>query len=170
MSSAFEKGEYVVYGKVGVCRVEDRRTMRFGGDEGEYYFLSPQEDPRSVVYVPCDNESLMARMRPLMKKEEIDAVLCRVSDEQVDWIEDRNERSAAFRRIIAGGDRQEILRLIRCMNQRKQERVQVGKKLSGTDEGLLQECIRLVDEEFSLALDIPREQVASYIQERLCLK
>ena len=31
----------------------------------------------------------------------------------------------------------------------------------------VQECVRLVDEEFSLALGIPRAQVGSYIQERL---
>lgn len=168
MNSVFENGEYVVYGKVGVCRVVDRRTMRFGGAEsGEYYFLAPQDDPRSLVYVPCDNGELMARLRPLMKKEEIDAMLRSVSDEQVDWIEERNERSTAFRRILAQGDRRQIVRLIRCLNQKKQERIQAGKKLSNTDEVLLQACVRLVDEEFSLALGIPRAQVGSYIQERL---
>ena len=94
-------------------------------------------------------------------------MLCSVSDEQVDWIEERNERSTAFRRILAQGDRRQIVRLIRCLNQKKQERIQAGKKLSNTDEVLLQECVRLVDEEFSLALGIPRAQVGSYIQERL---
>ena len=32
---------------------------------------------------------------------------------------------------------------------------------------MLQECVRLVDEEFSLALDIPRTQVGDYIRQRL---
>ncbi len=168
MSRPYENGQYVVYGKVGVCRVVDCCPMHFGGaGGGEYYSLAPQSDPKSLVYVPCDNEALMARLRPLMAKTEIDALLQDVTEEPVDWIEDRNERSSAFRRIVAEGDRRQIVRLIRCLNQKKQERAQKGKKLSGTDETMLQECVRLVDEEFSLALDIPRTQVGDYIRQRL---
>lgn len=168
MRNSYENGQYVVYGKVGVCRVVDCCPMHFGSaGTGNYYALAPQSDPKSLVYVPCDNETLMARLRPLMDKGEIDRLLLDVTEEPVVWIEERNERSSAFRRIIAEGDRRQIVRLIRCLNQKKQERIEKGKKLSGTDETMLQECIRLVDEEFSLALGIPRTQVGDYIRQRL---
>lgn len=168
MSSTYEIGQYVVYGKIGVCRVVDCRPMNFGGaGGGSYFFLAPQSDPKSLVYVPCDNDLLLARMRPLLKKHEIDSLLEGVTDEPVVWIEERNERSSAYRRIMSGGDLRQIVRLIRCLNQKKQERMENGKKLSNSDELLLQECIRLVNEEFSLALDIPRARVGEYIRQRL---
>ena len=42
-----------------------------------------------------------------------------------------------------------------------------GKTLSSADESLMRECIRLVDEEFSLALRMPREQVGADIRAHL---
>ena len=168
MSSTYENGQYVVYGKIGVCRVVDCRLMNFGGaGGGEYFSLAPQSDPKSLVYVPCDNAALMARMRPLLQKQEIDTLLESVTDDPVTWIEERNERGSAYRRIMAEGDLRQIVRLIRCLNQKKQERIENGKKLANSDETLLQDCIRLVNEEFSLALDIPRAQVGEYIRQRL---
>lgn len=167
METTFAIGQYVVYGKVGVCQVADRREEAFGGSREEYLFLHPQSDPKSTLYVPCGNETLMARLRPLMTRSEIDALLGGVEEAPMEWIDDRNERNSQFRRVLAEGDRRQILRLIRCLGRKKQERVENGKKLSTSDEALLQECVRLVDEEFSLALGIPRTEVRRYIQERL---
>ncbi len=167
MSETFSKDQYVVYGKMGVCRVVDRQPLAFGGNKEEYYILAPAHDPRSSVYVPCANETLMARLRPLLTKEEIDELLSRVSQEDIPWTEDRGERATQFRGIIGGGDRRQIVQLVRCLYIKKQEKLAAGKKLSAADEMFLQECIRLVEEEFMLALDIPAEQVGDYIRERV---
>ena len=167
MSEVFEKEQYVVYGKMGVCRVVDRRLLSFGGDKEEYYILAPARDPRSSVYVPSANETLMARLRPLLTRQEIDEILSCVTQAAVPWIEDRGERATQFRAIISGGDRRQIVRLVRCLYEKKQEKLAAGKKLSAADEAFLQECIRLVEEEFMLALDIPAGQVGDYIRERV---
>ena len=42
-----------------------------------------------------------------------------------------------------------------------------GKRLSMMDDAALQECIRLIDEEFSMVLGIPRADVMDYILERI---
>ncbi|MBQ8683047.1 MAG: hypothetical protein IJ518_00845 [Clostridia bacterium] len=165
--SQFAKGSYVVYGKMGVCEVLDRQVMAIGGEKGEYYVLGPVSDPRSSVYVPCDNVQLMGRLRPLLTHQEIEAMLDDVDNRQIDWVDDRNQRSAAFRAVVSSGDRQELLRLIRCLYRKKQEKVADGKRLSSMDETLLQECIRLVEEEFALALDIPQYEVGAFIRQRL---
>lgn len=75
MCKQFAAGERVVYGKMGVCLVTDRQVMAFGGESEEYYILQPQRDPRSSIYVPCGNALLMAKLRPLLSKEEIDTIL-----------------------------------------------------------------------------------------------
>ena len=160
----FEKDQYAVYGKVGVCRVVDCRTMSFGtAGEGEYYELSPLSDPGSSLYVPVDNEKLMARLRPLMTRQEISDTLTGVPEEDVVWIDEKSQRNSRFHAIVVGGDRYKLLRLIRCLYFRKQERVAAGKKLAAADEATLQEGLRLVEEEFSLSLELPRNQVAPYI-------
>ncbi len=168
MSEPFKAGQLVVYGKMGVCRVMERMQMAFGSTvKTEYYVLEPLRDTRSTVYVPCDNIALIARMRPLLTREEIESLLNSVPDETIVWVDDRVERASAFRSVLSGGDRQQIVRLVRCLLEKRSEKAAAGKRLSGADEAVLQECMRLVEEEFALALDISTEAVAAYIESKL---
>ena len=163
MSDAAKIGTYVLYGKTGVCLVKEQTTMA----GGQYYILSPVSDHRSSVYVPCGNAELMARMRPLLTREEIDRLLSDVDAVRLAWIDDRNERAMLYRTITGNGDRKELVRLLACLMRKKQERIAIGKRLSSMDENFLQECVRLVQEEFSMVLGITPKEVGLYIQERL---
>ncbi len=163
MSEAAKIGTYVLYGKTGVCLVKEQTTM----NGGQYYVLSPISDSRSSVYVPLCNEELVGRMRPLLSREEIDLLLSNADEVRMEWLEDRNERASFCRAVLCGGDRQELVRLLCCLMRRKMERIDMGKRLSTMDETFLQECVRLVQEEFSMVLGIPTREVGPYIQERL---
>lgn len=165
MSDAAKIGTYVLYGKTGVCLIKEKTTMP--GVEGQYYVLSPISDSRSSVYVPCDNPELVARMRPLLTREEIERLLSSAEAVQLEWIEDRNDRASYFRSVVSGGDRTELIRLIGCLMRKRRERAAVGKRLSTMDENFLQECVRLVQEEFSMVLSIEPKDVSAYIHERL---
>lgn len=160
-------GTYVLYGKTGVCLVQEQKTIKMGRESSQYYVLSPVSDGRSSVYVPCDNADLVARMRPLLTRDEINALLVDAEAERQPWIDDRNERGALYRRVAADGDRQQLIRVICCLFRKKHERMEMGKHLSTMDEAALQECMRLIDEEFSMVLDIPRSAVVDYILERI---
>ncbi|MBR2320351.1 MAG: CarD family transcriptional regulator [Clostridia bacterium] len=163
MSDAAKIGTYVLYGKTGVCLVKEQTSMA----GGLYYVLSPVSDSRSSVYVPCGNAELIARMRPLLTREEIDGMLSDVDTVRLAWIDDRNERAMLYRTITGSGDRKELVRLLACLMRKKQERIAIGKRLSAMDENFLQECVRLVQEEFSMVLGITVKEVGPYIQERL---
>lgn len=165
MSEAAKIGTYVMYGKTGVCFVKEQTTMY--GSTGLYYVLNPISDSRSSVFVPCDNPTLVARMRPLLTREEIDSLLSDADEVKMDWVDDRNERGLLCRTVLCGGDRKELVRLLCCLMRKKAERIEIGKRLSTMDENFLQECVRLVQEEFSMVLDIPQREVGTYIQERL---
>jgi len=106
-------------------------------------------------------------MRPLLTREEINALLDDADTVRMDWVEDRNERAMLYRTVTGGGDRKELVRLLACLMRKKQERIAMGKRLSSMDENFLQECVRLVQEEFSMVLGIPEREVGPYIQERL---
>ncbi len=163
MGDAAKIGTYVMYGKTGVCLVKEKTTI----SGGQYYVLLPVGDSRSSVYVPCANADLLARMCPLLTREEIDTLLTDVDTVKVAWIDDRNARAMLYRSIIGSGDRKELVRLLACLMRKKQERLTIGKRLSSMDENFLQECVRLVQEEFSMVLGIPANEVGLYIQERL---
>lgn len=167
MNQSIAIGTYVLYGKTGVCLVQEQKIIKMGRESGLYYVLSPISDGRSSVFVPCDNAELVARMRPLLTHTEIDTLLSDADAERQLWIDDRNERSALYRRVTAEGDRRLLIRVICCLFRKKHERQEMGKRLSMMDESALQECMRLIDEEFSLVLDIPRDEVVNYILERI---
>lgn len=165
MSDAVKIGTYVLYGKTGVCFVKEQTTMSVG--EGLYYVLNPVSDSRSSVYVPCDNADLVARMRPLLTREEIDTLLSDAEEVRMEWVDDRNTRATLYRTILNSGDRKECIRLIGCLLRKKKERAELGKRLSTMDEHALMECVRLVQEEFSMVLGIHPGEVSAYIHERL---
>lgn len=163
MSDAAKIGTYVMYGKTGVCLIKEQTTM----SGGQYYVLNPISDSRSSVYVPCDNATLVARMSPLLSREEIENMLSDADEVKLAWVDDRNERAMLCRTILVGGDRKELVRLLCCLMRKKVERIEIGKRLSSMDENFLQECVRLVQEEFSMVLGIAEREVGPYIQERL---
>lgn len=160
-------GSYVLYGKTGVCRVQEKKCIAMGKETGEYYVLCPVSDGRSSVFVPCDNETLVDKMCPLMTREEIDALLSVADSERLEWIGDRTQRMAFYRTVLSGNDRRMLIRLICCLFRQKSLRQEQGKRLSSMDDATLQEGMRLIDEEFSMVLDIPHSQVMDYILERL---
>ncbi len=167
MSQSIQIGSHVLYGKMGVCLVQEQKAIKMGRESSLYYVLCPISDGRSSVFVPCDNEELVSRMRPLLTQDEIDILLSDADEQKLQWMDDRNERSALYRTVTNGGDRSMLIRLICCLFRKKHERQEIGKRLSAMDETALQECMRLIDEEFSMVLNIPRNEVVNYILERL---
>lgn len=167
MSRSVKVGGYVLYGKTGVCLVQEKKSIAIGKESDEYFVLCPVSDGRSSVFVPCGNEALVSKMCPLMTREEIDALLSVADSERLEWIEDRNQRMTFYRSVLSGNDRRMLIRLICCLFRKKHQRQEQGKRLSTMDEATLQECMRLIDEEFSMVLDIPHSQVVEYILERL---
>lgn len=167
MSQAVSVGSYVLYGKTGVCLIKEQTSIVMGKERNEYYVLCPISDVRSTVFVPCHNEALVAKMCPLLSRDEIDLLLSDADSERLEWIDDRPQRIGFYRTVTSGNDRRMLIRLICCLYRKKQEREEQGKRLSSMDEATLKECMRLIDEEFSMVLDIPRSEVVDYILERL---
>ena len=114
----FKKGEYVVYGSNGICLVEDVCDFSFSADipKKPYFILKPKNDPNSLIYIPCDNEDLVGRLRSIFSKAQIEALLHKHACEPADWQEDRKQRVLTFRSVLAKSDPLELLaeKGIRC--------------------------------------------------------
>ena len=120
----------------------------------DYYVLSPVYDTKNTIYVPADNQNLVAKMKRLLTQEEIYAVIDAAQDNKAKWIEDDRARDVRFKEIIEQGDRKEIIGMIAAIFEHKQEAENRGKRLHSADEKLLGRAEKMIHEEIALVLNI----------------
>ena len=167
--NGFDIGEYVSYGINGMCNIEDIRPMQLSQcvEKMMYYILRPESNPKSTIFVPVNNQKLVSKMRELMTKDEINAMLVRMKDRTLEWEKDVRFRTESFHEILNNGVNQDLILMIRCLHRKRQELVQLGKKLPARDSNTLKTAERLVEEEFAHVLHIKCEEVSDYIRDVL---
>lgn len=167
--NVFDIGEYVSYGINGMCNIEDIRPMQLSQsvEKMMYYILRPESNPKSTIFVPVNNQKLVSKMRELMTKDEINAMLVRMKDRTLEWEKDVRFRTESFHEILNNGVNQDLILMIRCLHRKRQELVQLGKKLPARDSNTLKTAERLVEEEFAHVLHIKCEEVSDYIRDVL---
>ena len=165
----YSKGDFVVYGTNGICKIDDIQKMTFPMETAEhtYYVLRPIASRTSTLFVPDHKEELVSKMRYVLKKEEIDDILAGTGGQVTQWIDDKNERANTYKSIRQEGTPENLLSLIRCLYERKTALIEKGKKLPAADDNILNSAERMVREEFAYTLDIPEEQVAEYISAKI---
>lgn len=165
----FKNGDYVIYGGKGLCVIKDIRTVEFEpGSAQPYFILSSVLTPSLTYYVPRKNELLCAKLRPLPTKEEAEAVLDFSRGKYADWPEDKKARTCAFREILSGGDEKELLALLNCLELKRAEFEEEGRKLSNSDEMTRKTVSRALREEFSRSLQMDPDEAEIYIRLKLC--
>ncbi|MCF0144368.1 MAG: CarD family transcriptional regulator [Firmicutes bacterium] len=168
----FEIGQYVVYGTNGICAVDRIELMSFaaGMPKEMYYVLRQNKNSETLFFVPLKNETLTSKMRAPMDKADIEDMLMGLSDDDVNWVDDRRERAEYFKSILNDGLNGKLLNMIICIYERKRKLEQMGKKIAVTDLSTLKTAEKLVAEEFSWVLGIEPDEVPKYIRRRLHIK
>lgn len=163
----YEIGNMVQYGTEGVCRIEEIKTMKVGRGREEYYVLRPVARDGATVFVPVKNEALVGKMRTLVTRDEIDQMLSDIRREDVFWPEDPGERKTAFQNILVGGNRLELLNMIRSLYINRERLRERGKRLRSAEEQILRDAEKLLNDEFAAVLEIPRREVPAYIRGKI---
>lgn len=163
----YQIGQQVLYGIHGVCAVSAIEPMRFGKTKADYYILQPVSQPDSRYYIPVNNAAALAKVRPLMTRQELTELLRSDQVRRDVWVTDENQRKLRFRELLAQGDRAEILSMIYCLHRHKTEQQRLGRKFHQSDEGFLKDAEKLINAEFSHVLGIEPEQVAPFILREL---
>ena len=161
----FEKGQLIMCGGHGVCRVVsitdnpvDRRDK-----VRKYYVLEPLFEKASTIYTPVDNDKVI--MRRVMTKEEAEELTKRVTEIDTVWIQEEKNREQMYKEAIRTYDCRSLVQVIKTLYIRKQNRIQEGKKVLSSDEQYLRKAEELLYSEMSVALSIPREEVETYIKD-----
>lgn len=165
----YKKGQYIRYAANGVCLIEDIKIIDYNHSNNPktFYVLKPISAQASTIYIPTENSELVSKMRHLLDKSEVDALIDTVKLEKTEWISDRKVRSNAFRQILKDSVPLELLKLILCIYLKKIEMSNEGKKLSSTDESILSQAEALIENEFAFVLKLDGIDVRKYIISRL---
>ena len=160
-------GSMVYYGLDGVCCVMGPVEKKYDGVTSRYLEHRPFFRKNDCIYLPEDNEALLARLRPLIGKEEIPAILAEGKALDCPWIEPEPLRRESFKAYMWSGNPRQLLALIRTIYQRKTELAVCGKKLRSSDAAFLKDAERLLHEEFAYVLEIPVPEVPAYIESQI---
>ena len=163
----FSAGDTVSYGTWGICKIKEITEMTVGKVKKEYFVLVPVYDENSTLYVPTDNKKLLDKMRSVLSSEEINALIDSVAREPMEWIENDIDRKEYCANVLKNGDRGDLMRLIEMIYLRREALKSTKKHFHISDEKFLREAERLLHDEFSYTLNITKEDVPSYILNRI---
>ena len=88
----FQINDVVVYGAQGVCKIVGIQEQKIDGTSKTYFVLKPADDRGATFYVPTWNEKALAKMRIVMTKQDVDALIDSMQNKKPAWIENENER------------------------------------------------------------------------------
>lgn len=151
----------VMYENYEVCRIVDVRTERFQKKAVLYYVLKPVYDQTSTIYSPV--ESSRDKLRKVLSLEEIYQLIQLMPDAETQWEENEQLRKEQHSAILRRGDHQELIKLLKTLYAKRQEKAESGKKFHAIDERTMKEAEHILHGEFAHVLKLEPNQVAPFI-------
>ncbi len=163
----FEKGEYIVYGTTGVCEITDIKTMDIKGVPKDklFYVLMPYNHHSSTIFTPVDNTKTV--MRKVITKEQAQKIIDGMPEAEELYFPNEKLRDEKYKECIKSCDCQALIKVIKTLYLRREEKLAQGKKFAASDERHLKLAEENLYSELSLALGIDRKKVQNDIKEKL---
>lgn len=165
--AVYEIGEIVLYGKNGVCKIQDIAARDFGGTTATYYVLKPVFSDGSTIFVPAENQELIGKMKRVLSRDEICTLIQSIPQEETIWIDDENERKQRYQEILLSNDEADLLKLVKTLRLKRKDFAAQGKKLHAIDERFMTEAEELLLDEFALVLEKDREDILPLIMRQV---
>lgn len=164
----FQKGESVVYGNLGVCKVRDIVTRKFEGlsEAHPYYVLEPLYQG-GTLYVPADNPKIA--LRAVLTAAEANRLIDAIPTVEGAAFHSRSaqELTAHYEQVLNTHDCKDLLELIVSIYRKKQNLTRQNKKFGRVDEHFMHQAEETLYGELAVALNISKEAVPDYIAQRL---
>ncbi len=163
----YQKGEFIIYGSKGVCEITDISTINISGIQKDrlYYILCPMNDRDGKVFTPVDSEKTV--MRRILTREEANELIAGIPEVEHLWVSDERQREQNYRRAIASCDCRDLIKVIKTLWTRNQQRLAQGKKTTAMDKKYFKIAEENLYSELALSLQIDPQQVRDYISERI---
>ncbi|MEY8522530.1 CarD family transcriptional regulator [bacterium 1XD8-76] len=164
----FKVGDYVVYGNSGVCRIEEIGPLSIGSKDKDYYTLVPVYGRNSRLYTVVDSDKVV--IRPIMTKQESDALIEEMESIDILRIGDEKNREEIYKEMMKSCDCKAWVQMIKTLYLRKMDRQAKGKKVTSSDERYLSMAQDNLYGELAFSLQMPKEKVGEFISERISKK
>lgn len=160
----FQIGDYVICSNKGVCEVENITVLNISGadKEKEYYILKPLYSAGSTVYVPVDSQKDHT-MRKVLERTEAERLIGTIPEIPLLVITNDKMTEQMYKDCMKSNDCEELVKLIKTIHQRKQKRIQAGRKITAVDAKYFHLAEENLYGELAVALDLSREEVSGYI-------
>ena len=160
----FQKGEYVIYGNNGICCIEEigvPRDTPLGRSGKEYYTLAPVFSS-GKIYAPLDTKVFM---RPILTKAEAEELILQIPEIRAEEVIGQDARALGekYKGCLDTHRCEDLVRLIKTVYRKEKNLEENGKKLAKTEREYSKLAKELLHREFSMALEVPYEEVESYI-------
>ena len=163
----FQINDVVVYGAQGVCEIVDIEEKKIDGANKSYFVLKPKSDRGAICYVPTWNEKAISKMRRVMTKADVDALIDSMPAQAPTWIENEAERKDAYKKVLASGNQTAIIAMIQAIYLHKNERESAGKRLHISDERFMKDVEQLLYNEWQYVLNVDKAGLMDYICSRI---
>ena len=154
-----------MYGNTGVCKIEDIGPLSIGSSDKEYYTLVPVYGRNSKLYTAVDSDKVV--IRPIMTKQESDALINEMEEIDALRIGDEKRREEIYKQTMRTCDSKEWVRIIKTVYSREMDRLSRGKKVTSSDERYLQMAEENLFGELAFSLQMPKEKVGEFIGEKI---
>lgn len=163
----FGVGDYIVYGNNGVCLVEKVGALDSSvvSKDKVYYTLSPCYSKASTIFTPADNKKVL--MRPIMTREEAIALVDEMKEMEELKIVDEKRRENEYKEAVQKCDARELVKILKAIHMRKQERIEDGKKITATDERYFHLAEEQLHGELAIALGMEKSEVEAFVASRI---
>ena len=162
----YDIGSLIVYGSTGVCRVKDITTPDFSEDRNRLYYVLDPLYQDGLIYTPVDTGVFM---RPVISKEEAQRLIELIPTMTTQAYHERSVQRLAehYKEAISTHDCADLIELAMSIYSKKLSAEMSGKKFGQVDERFLRRAETLLFGEMAAALDIPADQVQSYIAQKV---
>ena len=163
----FEVGDRVLYGSHGVCRVTALEERKIDRKIVTYLALVPEGQPGASYLVPTLNAAAMAKLCPILSREELERLLTSDEIRHGEWTKDGNQRKLLYRELLGSGDRVRLLQMVSALYRYKETRIAEGKKFHQSDDGFLRDAEKLICSEICCVMAMDIQQARAYLREKL---
>ena len=133
----YQIGDRVLYSSHGVCQIVSTQERVIDRRRIEYFVLEPIGQPGCQFLIPSGNPAVLAKLRPLLTKDELDAMLHSEEVHQDFWISDENARKLRYKELISSADRTAILGMVYTLNLHKKLLLAIFSKILYTVDRLM---------------------------------
>ena len=164
----YQTGELIIYGGTGVCRVSEIVTRKLSRTEPEklYYVLTPLYQTGTIT-TPVENGKVF--IRPVISRDEALSLIDEIPHITAEAYHNSNLQQLEnhYKRELESHDCMDLLKLTMSTYQKKLERERAKLKFGAVDRRYMERAENLLFGELAVALDIARDDVQSFIEDRL---